>query len=272
MEILNNAEARYVFNGSSVENVVTSNTNSVELNNAQGLLITKTASPTTFLAGEIIDYTIDITNSSSNYLNGVRIIDNLGMNNLAYVLGSATLTVGTLTYPVNPISTNPLTFTLQELALGQSMTLRYKAQVIFNLPTTVNSITNSVTGIGYTATGTINGYSSFTIQKKTNNTLSLEKLSSEENVYPNEVFDYIIQISNNSSLDAQVTQLSDQLPANFEVISISMQVGSGNIVQLSEDQYSIDGTNLLLIPSATGNNIVVPANTLVKVIISGYFQ
>ena len=163
--INNSASTVYNFNGGASE-IATSNVLPINFQSSSGLTITKTATPTTFSAGDIITYTIKITNNSGSYLTGVRIIDNLGNGNLAYVLSSASLTAGSTTYPVNPVSTSPLTFTLQQLNVGATMTLTYKSQVIFNLPPTVSMITNTVQGIGYTSSGTITGFANTTIQKK----------------------------------------------------------------------------------------------------------
>ena len=164
--ITNQATTSYQLYGSSETLTTTSNINEIEFENSQGLSLIKSSNVETFAVGEIITYTIQITNNSSQFFTGVRIIDNLGGGNLAYVLGSAKLTVGTLTYPVSPVSTTPLTFTLQQLNVGGTITLTYNCQVIFNLPSTVQSITNSVQGIGYTSTGTVTGFASNTIQKK----------------------------------------------------------------------------------------------------------
>lgn len=272
MEILNEANATYVFDGSSVEKSIASNTVSVDLQSAQGLTLTKTANPTEYLAGDIIDYAITITNNSASHFSGVRIIDDLGGGNMAYVLGSATLTVGSLTYNVTPISTHPLTFTLQELRTGETMTLRYKSQIIFNLPASVGVITNNVKGIGYTSTGTIVGFTNETIQKKITDELIMTKSASATVVYANQNFKYFIKIVNNSSASATITKFVDQLPENFELTSVAIQTGSNPPVVLSSDQYLLNGTNMLTIPSATGSGIVVPANENVQVIISGYFS
>ena len=132
--ITNQGSASFQFENEGEIITITSNENQVTLNNSTGLNIKKTSSQETFLPGEIITYTIQITNNSNQYLTGVRIIDDLANNNLAYVLGSAKLSIGTLTYSVAPIATTPLTFTLQQLNTGQTMYLTYDAQVIYKLP------------------------------------------------------------------------------------------------------------------------------------------
>ena len=270
--INNQATATYQFEGSGEFNTITTNQSAVVLEESQGLTLTKTANPTTFLAGDIITYTVNITNSSASFLTGVRIIDNLGGGNLAYVLGSATLSTPTQTYPVTPISTNPLTFTLQQLNVGASMTLTYRAQVIFNLPPSVTSITNTVNGIGYTSTGTITGFANRTIQKKNSLDFSFDKSASETNVYPNQVFSYRLAFINGSSSSVNVPSVTDQLPANFVVTSINLQVGNGSIVTLDQDDYTLSQTNLLTLPTTSGQAISVPAGQSTIITLNGYFS
>ena len=270
--IYNDAEAIYQFSGSPEVNTISSNTNSIELLENTGLTITKVANPGVFSAGDIIDYTVTITNNSSQYLNGVRIIDNLGNGNLAYVLGSGRLTVGSLTYPVNPVSTNPLTFTLQQLGVGATMVLSYKAQVIFNLPNLVSSITNVIQGIGYTSTGTITGGASTTIQKKNSANLVFEKTASADSVFENVLFNYYLTFTNNSSKLAIINSITDELPSNFVVGEIKLKIGSGAEVVLNATDYTIAPGNVLTIPSATGPFITVPENQETVITVSGYFN
>lgn len=271
--ITNTSSASYQFEGSSDVLTTTSNTQSTVLENAQGLNLTKTASVQEFSVGEIITYTITITNNSGQFLNGVRIIDNLGGGNLAYVVGSGKLTIGTLTYAVTPVATNPLTFTLQQLNVGATMTLTYNCQVIFNLPNTVQTITNSVQGIGYTSNGTVTGFTSSTIKKKEiSGDLSLTKSASRTNVYPGQVFSYILTLTNNTPTTATNVSFVDQLPANFVVTSVSLRRGTSAAIDLYDDEYSLNGTNQITIPSAIGPSIFVPAGQTTVVTITGYFN
>lgn len=270
--ITNEAEATYEFAGSSDSLTTSSNENSIVLQDASGLSISKTASPTEFLAGDIITYTVTVTNNSSSFLNGVRIIDNLGGGNLAYVVGSGRLTTSSQSYAVSPIATSPLTFTLQQLGVGATMTLTYRAQVIFNLPSTVTSITNNVNAIGYTSTGTITGSDSFTIQKKNSVSLTLTKSASVESVLPGESFNYHLTLTNNNTVVATLDSLVDQLPSNFVLTSISYRVGSGVVVTLNATDYTLSSGNLLTLPSATGPTITVPVNGTTLVTLTGYFN
>lgn len=268
----NEASALYQFAGSSSSETVTSNQNTVTLRDSQGLTITKTATPTTLSAGAIIAYTVTITNNSGSYLNGVRIIDNLGEGNLAYVVGSASLTASGTTYAVTPVATNPLTFTLQQLAVGATMTLTYRSQVIFNLSSTVNSVTNTVHGIGYTASGTINGYANATIQRQNSVGVTITKTSNESQVYPQQLLRYTLTLTNNSSTLANVTSVTDQLPTNFVLTAVSLKVGSTAATNLDESDYTLSSGNLLTIPSSTGPTVTIPANGTTIITIDGYLN
>ena len=270
--INNEATTTYQFSGSPDVLTATSNENSIILENSQGLNITKTGNPSEFAVGDIITYTVQITNSSASFLTGVRIIDDLGGGNLAYVSGSGSLTVGSLTYPVSPVSTNPLTFTLQQLNVGASMTLTYKCQVIFNLPPSTNSITNNVRGIGYTSSGTLNGASSFTIVKKNSLSMSVSKTASVTEVFPNQSFNYFITLSNNSSDNAVALSTTDQLPSNFVLTGVGLKIGSGAETTLNATDYSLSSGNLLTVPSLSGPVVSVPAGGTTTIKITGYFN
>lgn len=269
--ITNQASTDYQFNGSSDVFSTTSNINEIVLEDSQGISLTKSSNVDTFAAGEIITYTVNITNNSSQFFTGVRIIDNLGSGNLSYVIGSARLTVGSLTYPVTPVSTNPLTFTLQQLNVGASMTLTYNCQVIFNLPSSVQTITNTVQGIGYTSTGTVTGFASNTIEKKTNGEFSIIKESSQTSVLPNQIFSYYITLLNNTDTSAVATDITDNLPDNFVVSSIFLRIGNGANIELVATDYTIDATNTIILPSASGPTVTVPANSSTIITINGYF-
>lgn len=271
--IQNNANASYTLSSDpSTTLTATTNTLNITLENASGLTVTKTASPTTFSAGSIIRYTITITNSSSSYLTGVRVIDNLGGGNLAYVVGSASLSASGTTYPVTPVATSPLTFTLQELGVGASMTLTYNSQVIFNLPSTVSEITNNVEAIGYTSSGTIRGFGNSTITRSGTSTSSFTKSASQTNVYPRQSFSYYLTLTNGSSDTATVSSLTDQLPSNFVLTSVTYRIGSGSTTTLSSSDYTLSSGNLLTIPSSTGTSFTVPANSSTLITLNGYFS
>lgn len=270
MAVINNsASTNYTLGG--VSNTITSNTLPVTLLDSSEISITKSSSKTTFMPGAIIPYTIEITNSGTNFLSGVRIIDNLGAGNLAYVVGSAKLTVNGNTYSVSPTNTNPLTFALQQLNVGQSMVLEYNAQVIFNLPPSVTIITNSVEGIGYTASGQVSGFANNTITKTASGNFSIAKSSSATTVGLNQSFNYYITLTNTSSGIASVSNITDNLPDNFVISSVALQMGTGSIITLQPSDYDLSSGNILSVPSSSGPTITVPAFGTTVLTITGYF-
>ena len=269
--INNEATTSYQFVGSSNTGTVTSNNHSVVLLDNQGLNITKTATPTTFTPGEIITYTITITNSTGSYLSGVRVIDNLGMGRLAYVVGSGSVT-STSTYAVSPVATSPLTFTLQQLNVGQSMTLTYRAQVIFNLPPTVSTITTTVRAIGYTSTGTVEGFSSSTIVRESLTTISSTKSSSDNEILPRQPFSYYIRLANGTDTNATATETIDNLPDNFVLTSVELKIGDGQTQTLNATDYEVLSGNVVTVPSLTGPIVTVPAGSVTVITINGYFE
>ena len=270
-EIINNsASTTYTFNGSPTVYAATSNVLPINFESSNGLIITKTPSTTEFSIGDIITYTINISNSTGSYLNGVRIIDNLGNGNLAYVISSARLSINGQSYPVSPVATNPLTFTLQQLPNGSSMTLTYRAQVIFNLPSTVSTITNSITGIGYKSNGTVTGYANSTIQKKNSLDFSINKSADTASVFPKEIFRYYITLENNTDNIANISSVTDNMPDEFTLLSVSVTIGSNPEFDLSSSDYTISSGNLLTLPSATGPVITVPSNSSTVVTLTGY--
>lgn len=269
--IMNNATATYT-GSDSIERTITSNDLDITYNTSSGISIVKTASPTTFSVGSIVTYTIKITNTSSTYFTGVRIIDNLGGGNLAYVTSSARLTTSTQTYAVSPVATNPLTFTLQQLGVGASMTLTYKAQVVFNLPSSVTEITNIVEGIGYTASGTVTGFSNSTITRNSTNTVEISKSASASTVVPNQTFTYYLTITNGESSAVTITGITDNLPSAFTLSSLKLKVGSGSETTLVSSDYTLSSSNELVVSKNNGAEITVPSNGTTVLSITGYMS
>jgi uncharacterized repeat protein (TIGR01451 family) len=238
---------------------------------AQAICVTKSASPTTFEAGSIIDYTVTIKNTGSSYFVGVRVIDDLGSGSLNYVLGSASLTVGSLTYPVTPSLTNPLTFALQELSLGESMVLKYKCQVDNDLSDEIEEITNNLQAIGYTSTSDVSGYDSCTIYRRESD-VSIVKSASATSVVRDQSFEYYITLKNHTDETIDVVDVTDQLPDNFVLTSVKLKIGSDAQTTLSSSDYTLSSSNYLTIPSSTGPSITIPANGTTIITLTGYIN
>ena len=102
--------------------------------------------------------------------------------------------------------------------------------------------------------------------------MSISKTSSVSEVFPNQTFDYVLSLTNNSDTDAVAISTTDQLPSNFVVTSVSLRIGSGSTMILDGTDYTLSSSNLLPIPSLTGPIVSVPAGGASVITISGYFS
>ena len=152
------------------------------------------------------------------------------------------------------------------------MTLRYKAQVIFNLPSTVSMITNSIRSIGYTASGTITAFANNTIEKRNSAEFSITKTANVTDVLPRQTFNYYLTLTNNTNATASPVSITDNLPSNFTLVSVSLKIGNGPTTTLSATDYVVSAGNVLSLPSASGPVISVPANSTTIVSLTGYFS
>ena len=133
-------------------------------------------------------------------------------------------------------------------------------------------ITNSVKGIGYPCSGTIVSYANNTIEKKTESDFSITKSSNVTDVLPMEVFNYYLTLTNNTSSTAEISSITDDLPDNFVLSQVSLKIGSNASVTLDSSDYTISSGNVLTIPSLSGPEITVPANSQTIVTITGFFN
>lgn len=270
--IMNSASATYTLPSDTTGRTIVSNDLAITYNTSNGISLVKTATPDTFSAGSIITYTIRITNTSSTYFTGVRIIDNLANGNLAYILSSASLTTSTQTYSVTPVATSPLTFTLQQLGVGATMTLTYRAQVLFNLSSSITELINRVEGIGYTSSGTVTGFANSTITRNASTTVEISKSASATTVVPNQTFTYNITISNGEDETATISNITDELPSAFTLTNVQINIGTGATQTLDASDYTLSSSNELVVSKVKGANITVPANGSSILSITGYLS
>ena len=268
--IMNEATISYVFSGSTEARTDTSNVTNVTLRDANGISITKTSGSTTFVPGGTITYVVTITNTGTSWFSGVRITDNLSGNGyLTYVPDSAVLFINSQYLAPEIASTSPLVFTLSPLSVGQTMVLTYTCRVPNTIPATVESITNTVEGIGYTFNSTATDTSSHTVTRSSVSEVNITKTASAESVAPGELFSYTLTLTNQGTTLANVTSVVDDLPEQFTISSIRLRIGTGATTTLSTSDYVLDSNNRLTIPSSTGPSITVPGSGSTVITITG---
>jgi uncharacterized repeat protein (TIGR01451 family) len=90
--------------------------------------------------------------------------------------------------------------------------------------------------------------------------ISIIKGVSTNSIIVGETYSYTLTLTNSGNLDANGVVITDVLPTNFAVSSIT-SVTNGTQTTYTTDDYSIDlGTNTLTLPSTTSAlSITVPA-------------
>lgn len=261
--IMNEATINYVFSGGSQSQTGSSNVSTVTLKDEASLSLTKAAETTTFVPGGTVTYTVTITNNGTSWFSGVRITDDLsGSGYLTYVANSAWLFYNGQNVRPEIASTSPLVFTLSPLSVGQSMVLTYTCKIPTSLPLSVDTIKNSVEGTGYTSTTSVKGYASAEITRSSTSELIIDKTATKSSVAVGEIFSYNITLTNQSTTEATVSSLVDNLPTNFVLSSVKSKIGSNAQTILSSSDYTLDSSNKITIPSSSSSFVLtVPAAT-----------
>jgi len=89
--------------------------------------------------------------------------------------------------------------------------------------------------------------------------VQIEKYQNTDNVNIGGTMVYTLVLTNRGNLNAENVVINDQLPSQFNVISI-VSDNDGNTHTYSSGEYDISTSNALTLPNATGTPIVVPAD------------
>lgn len=221
-----------------------------------------------FRAGENLTYFIHISNDGTEPLYNVTVSDDLGGAGtpLSYIIGSASLNLNGTNSQITPTTVNPLTFTLPTpLQPGGLATITYIAKVNSALANTTTTITNTATIQANEGSATGNLISvtpspSITLNLADFADVSILKSVSTDSIIVGETFSYTIILSNQGNLDATGVVITDVLPNNFVISSIT-SVTNGIQTTYSASDYTIDSsTNTLTLPSTSSAlSITVPA-------------
>lgn len=263
--ITNQGTISYTYTGSDGTQNSTSNVANVNVLDEFSLNINKFAVPNSFIPGENITYQVEVMNTGSGTLYNVTINDNLGgSSQLAYIDSSAYSIIGSNRQPITPTTTNPLTFTLPTpLNAGETAFITYVATVDRNLSSTISTITNVVSGTangGSTTGQVINATDSAIINATEFANVNITKSASATNVNVGDTLTYTFRMVNTGNIDATGVVLTDTLPSNFSITSITSQTGS-TITTWNASDYNLDSANnTLTMPNdSTSKELVVPA-------------
>ena len=264
MAILSN-QGTITFNNGTASGTALSNVTEVNVLDQFSLNLNKVSLTSTFVPGENITYQLIIKNIGTSDLYNITLSDNLsGAGHLTYLSNSAVLISSNGRETIVPTATTPLTFTLPApLLSGATVYLTYVATVSTNIASTVTAITNTVTATanGGSTTGTqISATTAATITANPNARVTITKSTSDSEVSVGETFSYTFTLTNSGNTAATGVVLTDVLPVNFIVSSITSSTGGVSQAWTNSD-YTIEPSNnkLTLPNSSTIKNINVPA-------------
>lgn len=266
--INNIASATYNFGRSESASAIsnTATTNLIEEFSVSGTKITNNS---TFRNGENITYQISVSNDGTSSLYNVTVTDNLGgdTNPLTYVDGSGTFNINGITSFIIPTAVRPLTFVLPSpLSSGETATIVFVARVSSGLASDVTSIENTATITAREGSETGDEISvtpspTTTVERGDFAEVSLVKDVSSSQVTSGETFSYKITLTNSGNLDATGVVITDTLPDNFTIETITSET-NGVTTTFSASDYSVDSSsNTLTLPSGSSLSITVPASS-----------
>ena len=264
-QITNTASSTYSF-GSGRVSSATSNVASTTLLAQYQIEATKTAQVSTYRAGDNVPYILELKNTGTSAVYNVSISDNLGGGGeLDYVTGSAYIINNGVLTQVTPTSTSPLEITvIDEMPSESDIIVLYTARVDPNLASTIGDITNTVTLTAFeTAGGTeISDLPTptVTITRESYALVQMTKVVSSSEIRVGVPFSFYITLENSGNIDATDIVITDILPANFTINSITSNTG-GAITNFTSSDYTLDlPSNTLTMPSSSSSlTITVPS-------------
>lgn len=264
-EINNQASVNYTYTGARSPQDADSNITRTQVNSATSLRVDKLPLGMTYVPGDNHSFIIRVENTGTNPINDIILTDNLGMvsengnpiNLMNYIPGTGASSLnGGLWAPYDVSTTNPITVNIGTLNSGDVFMFAYSASIVEG--TTYESISNTATASGTANELTITASDTSTIVMASYANVEIQKYASSSEVVVGQDFSYTLILENTGNLPATNVVITDNLPEDFSLESVTLNDGSGAVTLDPSDYMLNDG--LLTIP-ATGSalDLTIPA-------------
>ena len=255
-EILNSANVSYTFEGAGASTEVSSNVTQTNVVYSSSIEITKMALSSGFVPGENLSFMLRVTNTGTDALSNVVITDNLGVGSdparadlvpMEYIVGSAAQSVNHEPWSTaSPSQTSPLTFEITSMQAGDVIEITYTVQVLGSY--SKDSITSTATVTADGVGGSVSDSAENVLTEANYAHLDVEKSGSAESATTGEPFTYTINLTNTGNINATGIVITDNLPADFVLGSVTM-TQNGTTTTLDATDYTLVG-GLLTIPAS----------------------
>lgn len=266
MAILSNQGTLLYTPQGGTQSSVVSNITATELNVTYGLEVTHAATPSTFVTGDSISYTVLLRNTGTGTLYNPFVTVETG-GALDYQEGSATAYLyangAVSAVPVTVIQNSPITFAFGDvLPTGGLIYLNYLSTVI--------SPTEDV--IVSTATGGANEESPTGVTISDSDTATITRtLLSVVKTAPataevGDTINYQFTVTNNGATPIALDGLEDQLPAGFSFVAVALTVNGATVPLTEGVDYTVSAGGLLQL---TPTDVSIPAGGVATVTVTG---
>ncbi len=241
--------ASSTLDGNASNNSATADTSIV---GAADLTISKSGAPASVRAGDLVTYTITITNTGPGSARSVDVKDQLpaGMSLVSSgasgggICGGAVCQFGTL-------------------AVNATRTITVVARVAAN--TAAGALTNTAAVYSTDEINTANDTATAATTVTTSADLSIGKTASPDPIVPGQSLTYLLTVANAGPSDAQTVVVTDTLPAGFTASSISSSQGACSALPCALGTLPAGGSATVTIIGAVAATVTTSLTNLAGV-------
>lgn len=250
------------------QNSLSSNITTTEVCVSYGLEVSHAATPTTFIVGDTITYTVLLRNTGSGSLYNPFVVVDVEGGELSYVPGSATAFLyangDVEAVPLSVTQASPITFDLDTTIPGGGFVyLTYRVVVESADEDTIVSTARGGANQGGETGPTITDSDTAIITRKQ---LSIVK-TAPETASVGDTINYRFTIINSSAASIVIDSLTDQLPDSFSFTVATLTVNGVNVPLVASTDYTVTVGGLFTFdPVAL---ITIPAGGTAVLTVSG---